>query len=169
MCKFKSGIVLKSEGEKGGYKLLMNPWTESHEELVEIHKLKDNRLNFARVEFFPDSMATADKVETYKLTIDEARRPDWFDSEMEDSVKGRMVAYIKSIIVSGNVSILIGGQFILASGAKIGTAKACIVNAMCGSSTVNAMCGSSTVNAMRDSSTVKEIGSGTINNDKRKK
>ena len=178
MCEFKSGIVLRSEGDKGGFRLLMSPWTESHEDLITIHKLKDTKLNFARVEFKPPSLETAHNVETYKLRIDERIRPEWFDAEMEQNVTAKMSDYIRSIIVDSEVCLLIGGQFILAPGAKVGTAKTCIINAMLGSSTVKEMwdsstvkemLGSSTVNAMWDSSTVKETGTGKVTTDHRSK
>jgi hypothetical protein len=53
MCEFKSGIVLRDKKEKGGFRLLMSPWTESHSELITIFKLNDGKmLHFARVEWF---------------------------------------------------------------------------------------------------------------------
>jgi len=165
MCEFKSGIVLRDESLKGGFKLLMSPWTESHSDLIAMYNLRCGaRLSFARVEFKPESMATADKPATYKLRIDEERTPEWFDNEMKDAVSDKMRTYIKSIIITGDVCLLIGGQFILAGGAKVETAKNCIITAMLDSSTVNAMLGSSTVNAMLGSSTVNAmLGSSTVN------
>jgi hypothetical protein len=154
MCQFKSGIVLRSEGDKGGFKLLMSPWTEHHEDLITIHKLKDTRLNFARVEFSPESMETAHKVETYKLKIDDERRPEWFDAEMEELVVKKMADYIQSIIVDSEVCLLLGGQFILATGAVVRSVKACHIVVMCDSSTVGEMWGSSIVGEMLSSSKV---------------
>ena len=80
MCNFKSAIVVKEPRNKGGFQLLMSPWTESHSELITIHKLKDDaRLKFARVEFTLKSMDEAYLPETYTLRIDEERTPAWFD------------------------------------------------------------------------------------------
>ena len=136
MCNFKSAIVVADESVKGGFRLLMSPWTESHSELCIIHKLRDDaktrRLNFARVEFSPPSMDTAHRVETYQLKIDEKRTPDWFGDEMKESVSERLSAYIKSIIVTGDVELLIGGQFIIAPGAKVESAHGMVINAICG-------------------------------------
>lgn len=42
MCQFKSAIVVKEPRNKGGFQLLMSPWTESHSELMDGHKLKLN-------------------------------------------------------------------------------------------------------------------------------
>src|ERR1035437_1181456 len=102
MCQYKSGIVVKDARENGGFRLLMSPWTESHSELITLHKLNDGKiLHFARVEFSPADLSTADKVETYKFKIDEDRKPAWFDDEMQEKVTAKMSSYIKSIIVTG--------------------------------------------------------------------
>ena len=168
MCKFKSGIVLRDEREKGGFKLLVSPWTESHSELCQIYKIKDgSRLTFARVEYSPDNMKNAYLLEKYKLTIDEERTPDWFNDEMKERVAEKMAAYIKSIIVTGDVELLIGGQFIIAPNAKVQYAKAMVINAICGGTvseiwggTVSEICGG-TVSAIRGG-TVSEICGGTV-------
>ena len=104
MCQFKSGIVLRDESSKGGFRLLMSPWSESHSELCQIFKLNDTakaKLYFARVEFSPPSMDVAYKPETYKLKIDEERTPDWFDDEMKEKVSEKVrESLIPSIIES---------------------------------------------------------------------
>jgi hypothetical protein len=169
MCHFKSAIVLRDLKSKGGYRLLMSPWTESHSDLELIFKLKEGvRLNYAKVEFSPPDLSVADKVETYRLKIDEERTPDWFDAEMEESVTARMADYIKSIIVKDEMCLLIGGQFILSEGAKVQVAKECVIAAMCGG-TMNEMCGGTltemwggTMNAMRGG-TLTEMWGGTMN------
>jgi hypothetical protein len=143
MCNFKSAIVIKDEQVNRGYRLLMSPWTESHTELCQIHKLNDTasaKLYFARVEFSPPSMEQAYLVNTYKLKIDEERCPDWFDEEMKERVTEQMTAYIKTIIVDGDVDLLIGGQFIIAPNANVKCAKVMVINAMCGG-TLTEMCG----------------------------
>jgi hypothetical protein len=170
MCKFKSAIVLKDESSKGGFKLLLSPWTESHSELCTIFKLNDTaeaKLYFARVEFSPESMDKAHLVETYKLHIDEERTPEWFDQEMKNGVTEKLTAYIKSIIITGDVALLIGGQFIIAPGAKIESAHSMVINAICGGTvsaiwggTVSAICGG-TVSEIRGG-TVSAICGGTV-------
>ena len=152
MCNFKSAIVIRDLKEKGGFKLLMSPWTESHSELITIFKLNDGKmLHFARVEYSPDKMENAWLPEKYKLKIDEERTPEWFDAEVKEKVSAKMDSYIKSIIVSGDVELLIGGQFIIAPNAKVQCAKAMVINAICGG-TVSAICGG----------TVSEICGGTV-------
>jgi len=161
MCQFKSGIVLKSAKEKGGFRLIMSPWTESHSELITMFKLNDGKmLHFARVEFSPPNLDTAWQPDTYKLKIDEDRTPEWFDAEMKENVADKMRDYIKSIIVSGDVQLLIGGQFVIAPNAKIECAHTMVINAMCGG-TVNYIRGG-TVNDIRGG-TVNYIRGGTVN------
>jgi hypothetical protein len=168
MCQFKSAIVLKDESVKGGFRLLMSPWTESHSELCTIFKLKDGaRLNFARVEFSPPSMDTAYLPETYKLKIDEERTPEWFSDEIKENVAAKMRDYIKSIIVAGDVELLVGGQFIIAPTAKIECAHSMVISAMCGGTltamwggTLTAMCGG-TLTEMRGG-TLTEMRGGTL-------
>ncbi len=152
MCNFKSAIVVRDEKCKGGFRLLLSPWTESHSELCIIHKLNDGpRLYFARVEFSPPSMDAAHLIDGYKLNIDEERTPEWFDAEMKEAVADRLRDYVKSIIIDGDVKLLIGGQFIVAPNAKIECAHSMVINAICGG-TVSAICGG----------TVSEICGGTV-------
>ena len=152
--------MLKDAQEKGGFRLLMSPWTESHSELCTIFKIKDGaRLTFARVEFSPPSMDAAHLVSGYKLKIDEERTPEWFSDEMKERVADKMRTYVKSLIVDGDVELLIGGQFVIAPGAKVACANAMVINAICGG-TVSEIRGG-TVSAIRGG-TVSEIRGGTV-------
>ena len=170
MCNFKSGIIVHDETKKGGFTLLMSPWTESHSDLIIIHKLKDptdtcRRLPFARVEFSPPSMDTAHLLDGYKLKIDEERTPDWFTTEMQELAAEKMRNYIKSIIVEGDAQLLIGGQFIVAPGAKIESAKACVINALLGSvnkvwGSVNEVFQGGSVNAVFQGGSVNKVCQG---------
>ena len=138
MCQYKSAIVLHDEKCKGGFQLLFSPWTESHSELCIIHKLpvNDKKLQLAKVEFSPSSMDKAHLIDEYKFRIDEERTPDWFDKEMREKVTKRLRDYIKSIIVDGDVELLIGGQFVIAPNAEIQCAHSMVISAICGG-TVN--------------------------------
>ena len=161
MCEFKSALVVKDGKEKGGFRLLLSPWTESHSELETIFNLRDGaRLNWAKVEYKPGDMAFAYLPERYKLTIGEQRTPDWFDDEMKEKVTAKMDANIKSIIVTGDVRLLIGGQFIIAPDCKIECAHTMVISAMCGG-TLNDMRGG-TLNDMRGG-TLNAMCGGTLN------
>jgi hypothetical protein len=176
MCNFKSAIVLQDLKEKGGYRLLMSPWTESHSELEQIFKLHEGAsLKLAKVEYSPEELRTAHKLDTYKFRIDENRTPEWFDEEMQASVILRMNTYIKSIIIEGDAGLLVGGEFIVSPGASIQCRFATVVAALdnstvkawdnstveaWGNSTVEAW-GNSTVEAW-DNSTVEAWGNSTV-------
>ena len=130
----------------------MSPWTEHHSDLITMHKLNDGKhIMFARVEFSPPTMDTAHLIEGYKLKIDEARTPAWFSDDMKEDVADKMRTYVKAMIVTGDVQLLIGGQFIIAPGAKVEYAKAMVINAICGG----------TVSEIRGG-TVSEIRGGTV-------
>jgi hypothetical protein len=153
MCHFKSAIVVRDAKSNGGFRVLLSPWTESHSDLILLHNLRDDgRLRFARVEFTPASIGGAYLPGKYTLRIDEERTPDWFDAEMKERVADHMRAYIKSIIVTGEVALLIGGQFIVAPGAKVQSAKTMVANVVlgsigtvCDSAQIGSVCGSAQI------------------------
>jgi hypothetical protein len=153
MCEFKSAICVKDESVKHGFRLLFSPWSESHSDLCKIYQLAgtDKRLDMAKVEFSPPSLETAHLLDGYKLKIDEDRTPDWFDAEKQERVRDMLRNYIKSCIISGDVDLLIGGQFIVAPGAKISCAREMLITAICGGA-VSEICGG----------TVGEIWGGTV-------
>ena len=168
MCCFKSAIVVQDLREKYGYRICLSPWTESHSEIETLFNLREGKsLKFAKVEFSPDDMAFAYQTERYKLKIDEDRTPEWFDDEMRENVTAEMRDYIRSIIVSGDVDLLIGGQFIVAPGAKISSCHSMVINAICGGTisdirggTISAIWGG-TISAIRGG-TISAIRGGTI-------
>ena len=178
MCKFKSGIVLRDERNKGGFALLMSPWTESHSDLIAMNDLRDDgKLRFARVEFSPPSYAELHLPEKYALRIDERRTPDWFDEEMKAAVADKMRGYIKSIIVTDDRKILIGGQFIVCGQAKICEVKTCAIQSVSGSASIGSVYGSARIDFVYGSASIDYVygsasigfvsGSASIINDKR--
>ena len=161
MCQYKSAIVLRDKTLKGGVKLLLSPWTESHSELCTIFGLKDGaRLNFARVEFSPENLGTAHDVSTYKLRLDEERTPEWWNEEVHDHVAQRLKSYVERIIVNDKRDLLIGGQFVLGPKAQVNTVKEAVISAMVDGSTVDTISGG-TVNDIWGG-TVDTISGGTV-------
>ena len=159
MCEFKSAIVCRDEREKGGFKLYLSPWTESHSALETIFNLHDRGENLCKVEYRPKSMEKAHLPETYKLHIDEERAPSWFTDELKAKVTTRMDRYMRTLIIEGDVDMLIGGQFMVAPGVKIQCAKAMIINVLLGS-----------VNVVWDGATLKSVSpAAKILRDKRAK
>jgi hypothetical protein len=119
MCQFFSGIVLRN-GD-----LIWSPYTDSHEDLVALGKLRDTREgNFARVEFCPSKPEELSNVESYHLDIYEMRCPDWFEKSKQEIVASRMRGLVKDMILGGDATILLGGCYIIPRGVTVGTAKA---------------------------------------------
>ena len=162
MCKFKSGIVLRSG------KLLHSNWTDSHEELVTLFNLKDHREgNFARVEFYPDKLEDYDKPDSYKLHIDEERTPDWFTEQKQEVAIKELRGIIRGMIIDKPVKLMLGGSYILAKGAEVSYANHCRIVVMCGGTltemrggTLTEMRGG-TLTAMRGG-TLTEMCGGTL-------
>ena len=154
MCNFLSAIVTR-QGE-----IFCNPLLDSHEDLIDLFQLKDNRMDhFVRVEFSPVEKINLDKIEKYIFRVDEESTPKWFDEELKDKTICKLKDILKKIIITENRKILVDGAYIL-SGCKIEKITECRVVALCGG-TVNEICGG-TVNAIWGG-TVNKIRGGTVN------
>src|SRR5690242_14432845 len=108
MCKPISAIVT-AKGD-----VLYNLWTDSHEDLVKLFKLNDtatprNEPRFARIEFCPDDTRHMDDLSKYKLNIDEARCPEWFNEKLKNKVIAKLTIVVSGIIIKGDADLLCGG------------------------------------------------------------
>ena len=157
MCQFKSAIIIKPSQQYPKGRLVHNPWTDSHEDLVRIFKLRDERDNIARVEFTPPAIEDWTIPENYVLRIDEARTPDWLTDEVRETHIKTLRDIIRSMIVSGDADLLCGGAYIIASGAKVACIKSALVHVMWDTSKVGEMRGTSSVGVMWDTSKVGEM------------
>ena len=152
MCNFLSAIVLRNSDI-----ICMPEYTDSHEDLIEWKGLSDKGQDFfVRVEFYPENRQY-DKLEEYKLQVDQSFTPKWFNDELKNRVKERLQAKIQRMIISYNRKILLGGCFILTNNIIIDRAVNTRIKAMYGSSQVNEMNDSSQVNEMYDSSQVNKM------------
>ena len=149
MCEFKSALVLQSE------EIVTSPFTESHEDLIDMVELKDNGKAFVRIEFSPANNQYAD-VDKYVLKCDQKDTPDWWTTEVVQRVTVRMRDLIRRMIVTEDKVILVGGQYILQN-CSVKKCKSCNIVAMLESSNVGVMRDSSKVDEMRDSSKVDEM------------
>ncbi len=119
MCRFKSVIVVREPRNKGGFDLIHSDATDSHSELIAAHNLRDDgELRFCRVEFSPSSVDWTD-LEKYRLTIDEERTPEWFDSEMKEAVADKLRGIVKRMIVPKTGITLFGGAWIVPRGFEV--------------------------------------------------
>lgn len=88
MCKFYSAIVSKN-GE-----LYHNPFSTSHEEIIDSCDLKDNLALICRIEFYPKDEKDISDYKKYQLHFDD-QRSDWFTDQMESDI----IKKLKVIIV----------------------------------------------------------------------
>ena len=108
MCKFKSAIVLRN-GD-----ILHDPFTDSHEDLIQLFKLDDSDQfieRFVRVEFSPDGDDHTD-LNSYQLKVDEDSTPDWFD-ELKDGLTEKMKDIVRPMIINEDRDIIVGHAVVL--------------------------------------------------------
>ena len=149
MCNFLSAVLVR-DGD-----LLLDPeHTDSHEDLIEIHRLRDDgRGRFVRVEFVPDKEAPGD-LSRWALNIDEPSTPDWIDLA---ALRERLVEIVRPHLVTDERGLLIGGWWILLGGAKIRKADNARIAAMTGDSFLESASGSTRIDGVRDSATVSSV------------
>ena len=159
MCKFFSAILTRDEN------LISNPFTSSHEDLIDEANLIDNEFHqdkFIRLEFSPEKDADLACIEKYVLTVDENQIPDWFTEEVKERAINRLTNILNKIIIKDNRKILIGQVAILADGVIINKIIDSRILIMCGSSVVRRMYSSSVVQRMCNSSIVNEMYDSSI-------
>lgn len=112
MCEFLSGYVLKN-GD-----IFCDPENaDSHTEMLESNKIKDNRSayyhqNVCRWEFTPHDITKVSKLDNWSLTCDESIRPDWW-AKVQDKVHTYAWQRIKGMIIENSRDTLLGGCWIL--------------------------------------------------------
>src|SRR3990167_2588278 len=112
MCNWMSGIIVAKNK-----KVLWHPDIDSHTELLEHFKLKDetNSPNFVRVEFSPeDGDFLNHDFAKWKFKTDQDFKPDWYDKE---KAKDLMLSAAKKMIsdrfVSGKIKEIKEGRWFL--------------------------------------------------------
>ncbi len=165
MCRFKSGVILKS-------KVVVAPGAnDSHSDLLESLKIEDTRWNaervFVRAELVPEDnewwVSPKDQPEKWEFVVDQDIVPDWFDRAEHEKVFREYVCnwWEKHVLVDQKLEELSSGFYRL---------KRCEVKKLCNdvmvlldSSQVGEMWGSSQVGKMLDSSQVgKMYGSSQV-------
>lgn len=81
MCNFKSGIILKN-------KVVLAPdGNESHSDLLESLRIKDNHMNatktFVRAELIPKNYDKMTDVKEWRYKVDQDIVPDWYEKDPE--------------------------------------------------------------------------------------
>ena len=110
MCNWMSGIIVDKNK-----KVLWHPDIDSHTELLEHFKLKDetHAPNFVRVEFSPEGGDWFNHdFKKWKFKTDQDFKPDWYDA---DKAKDLMLSAAKKMIgdrfVSGKLNEIKEGRW----------------------------------------------------------
>ena len=147
MCKFYSAILTKN-GD-----LFHNPFTTSHEDIIDEFNLNDNmRDNFIRLEFVPKRKMF--EIDFYELKVDESITPEWFDENMKEIIINRLKNIIKSLIISDDVKLLNGRCAILVGSSNLRKVKNSIIYSMWENSKVGELRENSEVGVLRENSEV---------------
>ena len=163
MCRFKSGIILKTRC------VIAEGADDSHSNLLESLGIEDTRENamrkFVRVELTPVNDEWWTNPDTWEISVDQDIVPDWFDidrekyfEEFRNAVK---VWWQEHVRVDQKIDELSSGYYRL----KRCEVKKLLndVQAMLDNSTVQKMLDNSTVQKMLDNSTVqKMLGNSTV-------
>ena len=165
MCRFKSGIILKSRVAiaPGG--------DDSHSALLESMGIEDDYIGaskvFVRAELVPKNdewwISPEEYPDNWVFVVDQDIVPDWFDKEEDEKVFRESVCdwWKQHVLIDQKIDELSSGYYCL---------KRCEVETLCkgvqvvlDNSTVNEMWDNSAVNEMWDNSTVnKMLGNSTV-------
>ena len=106
MCEWKSAIV-----DRTG-KVHHHWCTDSHEEIVAIFGLRDDRDHICRVEY---SSTTGDvhDINTYALKVDESDAPGWWTVEIAERAEKELRSVVERSIITEDRPILLPGVYIL--------------------------------------------------------
>ena len=157
MCRFRSGIILKTRC------VVAQGANDSHTDLLEKLNIEDTTQNamtkFVRVELLPPNDEWWTHPSTWTLNVDQDILPDWYEENTEKYKQEFIQAvtdwWEKYVLIDKKIDELSSGYYRL----KRCEVKKLLndVQVMCDSSTVQRMCDSSTVQRMYDSSTVQRM------------
>ena len=157
MCRFKSGIILKTRC------VIAQGSDDSHTRLLEELKIEDSELNamskFVRAELIPPNGEWWTHPDTWEINIDQDITPDWFNDDktryIEEFKQAVIAWWEKHVLIDKVIDELSSGYYRLK---RCEVKRLCKdVRVMCDSSTVQVMCDSSTVQRMYSSSTVQDM------------
>ena len=162
MCRFKSGIILKSRS------YIAEGYDDSHTNLLEKLNIEDTTENamrkFVRVELIPDNDEWWTDPKDWKVNIDQDILPDWFKEDEQkylEEFRKRVIGWWNDhVFVDKTIERLECGYYRL----KRCEVKKLLnnVKVMLDNSTVQRMLDNSTVQEMWDNSTVQEMWDNSI-------
>ena len=157
MCRFKSGIILKTRC------VVADGVNDSHSDLLDGLGIEDTEINamtkFVRVELLPPNNEWWTDPDRWKINIDQDILPDWYKEDKEkyneDFRKEVKEWCNKHVLVDKNIRELKEGFYLLKDCDVVVLANNAVVvlyNAM-----VKEMNGNATVQRMNDNATVQRI------------
>ncbi len=168
MCRFKSGIILKS-------KVVVTPGeNDSHSDLLESLGIKDDYFGatnvFVRAELVPTNdewwINPAEEPDKWEFVVDQGMRPEWFDETEHEKIFREAVCgwWKEHVLVDQKLDALSSGYYRLKrcevknllNDVKV-LLESSQVGKMCDSSQVGEMWGSSQVGKMCDRSTARDF------------
>ncbi len=156
MCKPASGVFTK------GHKAFWSKYSDSHEIIIEEHKLNADGIrgsNIVRFEIAPPNGDMSAPLDQWQYHLDDgmdACLPDWYDVvEAEKSARKMLKGWANQKIISGYVSELSDGEYYLIGTARIGrmsgTAR---IGSMSGTARIGRMSGTARIDCMSDTASV---------------
>lgn len=157
MCKFKSGIILKTKS------VVAQGSNDSHTDLLKELNIDDTTQNamtkFVRAELIPPNDEWWTNPDTWEINIDQDITPDWFSNDKEkyiaefrEAVKTWWKAHV---LVDKEIEELSTGYYRL-KGCEIKRLTK-DVQVMCSDSVIQEMSDNSIIQTMRGSSSVQEM------------
>ena len=162
MCKFFSFIVVRGNAQ-APVQYLWRWFTDSHAEILACCQMDDSsleRLDKAKCEFAPDVPDDIIDPTKWTLTVDEATRPDWFDSDVEAAAIKWATSIVKSrTITSGKRRGIYDGWWIVGKDAIVenvgGGTRLIHVG---GSAQITDVGGSAQITNVRGSAQITDVG-----------
>jgi len=148
MCKFLSALVLRD-----GSVICDPEHTDSHEDLIAAHKIRDDQMSalrehFCRIEFVPPDEGDITDLSSWSLTVDEHADPEWW-LERKAQVREHLESLVRAHTITDARDILLGGWWIICG-------KACVARVV--TAAVKCVRDSATVCGVRGSATVRDVG-----------
>ena len=163
MCRFKSGIILKTRC------VVADGVNDSHSDLLDGLGIEDTEINamtkFVRVELLPPNNEWWTDPDRWKINIDQDILPDWYKEDKEkyneDFRKEVKEWCNKHVLVDKNIRELKEGFYLLKDCDVVVLANNAVV--VLYNATVKEMYDNATVKEMYDNATVKEMnGNATV-------
>ena len=127
MCRELSAVFTYCDGALEMYR---SPYTDAHQDLLEVHNLVRGEDRCACVEYSPTDYSRAHEAPAWNLSLDDDRAPTWW-AEQEHAVLDRMDKLREALTIREDALIIVGsGPYVLAPGVRVGRMVGCRILTM---------------------------------------